>query len=836
MLERFLARLRRLRLWKKILFGLLLFCLVAAGLWWVLVPPPPLLEGVRFSTAIYDRHGRLMRLSLAEDEKYRIFTPLEQIAPSLREATLLYEDRYFYSHWGVNPAALARAVYATYVKRDRRMGASTISMQLARLRLGLDTSDIWGKLRQMERALAYERHYSKDQIFEAYLNLAPYGGNIEGCGAAARIYFHKSPARLDMIESFSLVSVPQNPAKRNPLAARRLLEQGGAGQSGRDARDLHDLEDARARIHRLWLEKHPEDAGSAFLQRAPLRVYQPADLPFRAPHVTTEALRLFPGRREIHTTLDQRQQELMEGMISIMVQRNRDLGIRNAAGLLLHWPSMEVRALVGSADFFNPAIEGQIDGSRARRSPGSTLKPFIYALALDQGIIHPRTLLYDRPRSFAGYDPENADQEFKGPVNATAALQLSRNIPAITLANTLGREKGQPDLYSFLRGAGVSFDYGRDHYGLTLVLGGAEVSMRELAALYAILPNRGRSRDLTLYRNPEEKEPADRPGTAGPPPAGAGLTGRAPQEPQLLCPEAAIVALRMIRALPANRRIRHANIVPGPPLYWKTGTSNGTRDAWTAGVFGPYVLVFWVGNFDNTPNPHFIGLTAAAPLFWDFADAIANMEKINDLAMRDLDKLNLIRLPVCSDTGDIDTSLCPDKAETWFIPGVSPIADSGVYRRILVDKASGLRACLEEPGKTERVVWEFWPTDLQALFREAGIIKPSPPPFLPECEALGDYGSWGGVYSGLPPEILSPKPGLVYHRSVTRPGDTVITLHAAGSADVTDFFWFNGDTFIGRSTPAEHLLWTPPGGGSWVSVVDNFGRSSRIKITVLQSE
>lgn len=828
-LERFLARLRRLRLWKKILLGLLLFLLVISGLWWIFVPPPPLLEGVPFSTAVYDRHGRLMRLSLAEDEKYRIFTPLEQIAPSLREATLLYEDRYFYSHWGVNPAALARAAYTTYIKRDRRMGASTISMQLARLRLDMDTAGIWGKLRQMERALAYERHYTKDQIFEAYLNLAPYGGNIEGCGAAARIYYHKSPARLDMIESFSLVSVPQNPARRNPLAARRLREQAGS-PAGRSGRDLRDLEEARARIHRLWLEKHPEDAGSAFLQRVPLRVYQPSDLPFRAPHVTSEALQLFPGRREIHTTLDQRQQELMESMLSIMVQRNRGLDIRNAAGLLLHWPSMEVRALVGSADFFNPAIEGQIDGSRARRSPGSTLKPFIYALALDQGLIHPRTLLYDTPRSFAGYDPENADQEFKGPVNATAALQLSRNIPAITLANTLGREKGKPDLYSFMRQAGVNFDYGRDHYGLTLVLGGAEVSMRELAALYAILPNQGRSRELVLYRDPAEEREAAGQGLAGAP------ADQIQEEARLLSPEAAIVALRMIRATPANRRIRHANIVSGPPLYWKTGTSNGTRDAWTAGVFGPYVLVIWVGNFDNTPNPHFVGLKAAAPLFWDYADAIANMEKINDVAMRDLGKLNLIRLPVCSDTGDLDTSLCPDKAETWFIPGVSPIADSGVYRRILIDKATGLRACVEEPGKTERVVWEFWPTDLQALFREAGIIKPSPPPFLPECEALGDYGGWGGVYSGLPPEILSPKPGVVYHRSVTRPGDTVITLNAAGSADVTDFFWFSGETFIGRSAPGDNLLWTPPGGVSWVSVVDNFGRSSRIKITVVQSE
>jgi penicillin-binding protein 1C len=388
----------------------------------------------------------------------------------------------------------------------------------------------------------------------------------------------------------------------------------------------------------------------------------------------------------------------------------------------------------------------------------------------------------------------------------------------------------------------VKFDFGREHYGLSLVLGGAEVTMRELAVLYAMLPNRGKYRELVLYKDaqalpamPPEQAASVRLAHTGRPGEEEYPPGPATAGKQLLSREAAVVALRMLRALPANQRIQYASIVSRIPMYWKTGTSNGARDAWTAGVFGPYVLVVWVGNFNNRSNPNFIGIKVAAPLFWDIADAVYNTENIRDIAMQGMDKLNLIRIRVCSATGDVDTSLCRDTAETWFIPGVSPIADSGVYRRILIDKATGMRACIEDPEKTERAVVEYWPTDLSRLFRRAGIMKASPPPFLPECAGaeLPVYGSGGG---GMPPEILSPKAGVIYHRSLTQPENTVITLHASGDADVTDFYWFSGKTFIGRASTDESILWTPPGGKSIVSVLDNFGRSSSIKIEVAQSE
>lgn len=818
-----------------------------------------------------------MRLSLADDERYRVYTPLHQISPELIEMTLLYEDRYFFAHPGVNPIALLRAAWGTYIGGERRLGASTITMQLARLRLGLDSSGIWGKLQQMERALAYELHYSKREILEAYLNLAPYGGNIEGCAAAAHIYYHKKPADLSLAEVASLVSVPQNPTRRNPLALRRLMDSGEIDKA---------LEESQERLFTLWVEKHPEDRQAAFLGSMRLEPHGPEKLPFRAPHVSTEAVLRFAGPEPVQTTIDFRLQRQVEQHVSRMVERQKERGIFNASALLVHWPSREIRALVGSADFYNKAIEGQVDGTRAKRSPGSTLKPFIYALALDQGIIHPKTVLYDTPKSFGSYDPENADQVFKGPLSAEESLRQSRNIPAISLANQLK----QPDLYDFLQAAQVDLPFAKEHYGLALVLGGGDVSMRELAALYATMPNKGVYAPLVLFKQQrntrEEKFASKNAGQAESPTRinaegqasfspvigkiessrlknndegakndivdsmakGSGPSAQAQmslsksaqvgktfkdvgggEEKQLMSGEAALIALSMIRTAPFTQPGHISAMVRRAPMYWKTGTSNGYHDAWTAGVFGPYVLIVWIGNFDNTPNNHFLGISAAAPLFWEIADSLYNRERFGNEPMRDFGQLNIKQVSVCRGTGDVKTALCPDTVKTSFIPGVSPIADSGVYREILIDTATGKRACVHIPGQTEKVVWEFWPTALQRVFKQAGIIKPAPPPFLPDCDI--DDNPWG-----VPPEILSPKEGVTYHRSLNRSEQTVVMLEASGEADVTEFFWFEGDVLIGRTKPGMELVWTPPAGVSTVRVVDNFGRSSSRVVEVELTE
>lgn len=783
------------------------------------MPRPPLLEGIAFSTQVLAQDGDLMRLALTPDEKYRVRVALPHIAPELVEATLLYEDRYFYQHWGVNPVALLRAAQSTYFGTGRRMGASTITMQLARLRYGLNTTTVWGKLQQMERAFALERHYSKQEILEAYLNLAPYGGNIEGVGAAARIYFHTNATNLGLTESLSLVGVPQNPARRNPLSVRyeRMQDDNAQGSS------TSTLAAARERLSRLWLEAHPEDAANAFFHNQPLAVHTPAELPFLAPHVSAEAVQLDAGQGQtVRTTLDLRAQTLLENRMAGFVQRGEKRGLRNACAVLLHWPSMEIRALAGSANFYDAAIQGQVDGTRAARSPGSTLKPFIYALAMDQGRIHPLSLLYDAPSSFKGYGPENADGTFRGPVSAKDALVSSRNIPAIALANELH----QPDLYTFLQQAHANLPKSREDYGLSLVLGGAEISPRRLAALYALLANRGVWKEPVLFRSASSQSSLRK----NEPPSGQAALPVASGTP-LLSAEAAALTLDMLRNNPAGQRVRYIGLnTPKLPAYWKTGTSNGFRDAWAAGVFGPYVLVVWVGNFGGSPNPAFTGIGAAAELFLDISGTMDKAEPLRDRVLAHMPTLNLTRLAVCADTGDIDTSLCPETRPGWFIPGVSPIASSGIYRSILVDIETGLRACVEEEGKTRRETWAFWPSDLLRMFRQAGMGKKQPPPFSPECRSGADGTQ--DIPAGPPPRILSPKEKLVYYRSASRPGSGAIMLEARADADVSSLFWFYENRFIGRTPPGTPLPWTPPAGVGTVQVLDDFGRSASRDIRV----
>ena len=632
-------------------------------------------------------------------------------------------------------------------------------------------------MRLLLLALQYEYHYDKDEILEAYFNLAPYGGNVEGVGAAARVYFHASPGALSRAEALALAGVPQNPVRRSPLHGV-------------------DFDAARRRMHELVSRQE-----GSFEKRerpglgevVPLRVHAPSSLPFAAPHVSSALLPLSRNGEPVRTYLDRSLQALLERAVTGFAARGRRYGLTNASALLIHWPSMEIRALVGSADFFNDAISGQVDGTRARRSPGSTLKPFIYAMALEQGLIHPRTLLADSPRSFGGYDPENFDRVFRGPLPAEEALRTSRNVPAIALAAQL-----RPNLYAFLRRAGVELDFDEEHYGLSLVLGGAEVTMRELGGLYAMLPNRGVWRQPRLYAGQTQKSAVP-----------------------LLSPEAAIVVLRMLEDGVHFVRTSSGAV----PLRFKTGTSNGFRDAWTAGIVGPYVLVVWAGNFDNTPNPLLVGGEVAAPLFTDIAQALAMSDAtLADLVPAQQEGLNIIREKVCTATGDLDTSLCGDVTETWYIPGKSPTRSSGVFRTILVDVETGLRACEPVPGRTEERVWEFWPSDLREQFLRAGVVKPPPPPFGPGC---GRH-----VPSGEAPRILSPREGVVYSRSLSAPRENAVALTAGTDADAGAVFWFVKERFIGRSAPGETLLWYPSDGVHELMAVDDRGRGSVVKVVV----
>lgn len=760
------------------------FALAVVRLW----PHEPLASRIPTSTAIFDSKGRLLRLTLARDQQYRLWTPLDEISPQFVEALLLHEDQHFYRHPGFNPVALTRAAISSY-SGEVRMGASTITMQLARLMYGLNTRSVGGKLEQIARAVQLELGYSKRELLEAHVNLMPYGANVQGIGTASLIYFNKSAARLDLAEALALVLIPQSPARRSP--AKRI--------DAKSADEPGELRDARARLFARWIEIHPEAQSLSEYMATPLAYRTANQLPFAAPHFTDRVLadaKARPRTHLIQTTLDLPLQRLAERVLSNYIHERRGVGIENAAALLVDSRDVSIRAMVGSADFFDSKISGQVNGTQAKRSPGSALKPFIYALAMDQGLIHPLTVLKDAPASFGPFSPENFDSRFVGPITATDALTRSRNVPAVALSAQLT----QPTLYQFLKGAGIAQLAPEQHYGLALALGGGEVTMEETAMLYAMLANRGL---LTALRYLDEQ--AEGSGT------------------RLLSEEASFMTLEMLKTAPRPNDAFARK--PGRlEAAWKTGTSWGFRDAWTAGVFGPYVLVVWAGNFDGHGNPALVGVEAAAPLFFRLVDAIsAHDPQLYEPVFRQPPRL--AKVEVCSASGDLPNSDCPQTSTTWYIPGISPIRISDVHRRVWIDTRTGQQACPPyDAAHVRSEVYEFWPTDLMQLFAQAGMPRRRPPA-VADCHRA--------VPSGTPPRITSPVTAATYTVRAERIGEESIPLAANADSEVRKLHWFVDDSYIGTGAPGIAVGWNPSHSGRYVvRAVDDRGRADSRELEV----
>ena len=744
-----------------------------------LFPHKPLSSQVPLSTAIWSADGELLRVTLASDDQYRLWTPVVEMSPALIDAFLLKEDRWFRWHPGVNPVALTRAAFRT-LRGGLRQGGSTLTMQLSRRLYRLKTRTASGKLEQIALALWLEARYPKREILEAYLNLAPFGGNIEGVGAATRIYFGKSPDRVNLGEALTLAVIPQRPADR----AGRMLQEGA-------------LLAARSELGSLWVNDRGNDMNDSDRRLVSLPIVAKSEfaLPYQAPHFVNAVLSArgrVSGR--LDTTLDLRLQRVVERQIDRYLAQYGDRGIRNVSALLVDVRDMAVKAWVGSADFWNKSIDGQVNGVLAKRSPGSTLKPFIYALALDQGLLHPQTVLRDEPTAFGPFTPENFDGRFFGPISAEEALIRSRNIPAMVVASQLR----QPSLYQFLQNAGVSRLRPESFYGLALVLGGGEVTMEELARMYAMLANQGLLRPLQF-------DPA----------------GKQQEGVRLLSPEATFVTLDM---LTRNQRPDEDGAIPVRarwPVAWKTGTSWGFRDAWSAGVAGPYVLVVWIGDFEGQGNPSFIGVDAAAPLFFRIVDALNLAQSTEAVPVR-LPPPGVSKVAVCAQSGDLPNAWCPQTIDTWYIPGKSPIQVSNLHRAVAIDRDSGRAVCPPYSSSTRFEVFEFWSSDMLKLFRQAGMPRRVPPP-LPGCAAENNLDA---------PRLSSPLRGVIY--TLKRGSKEGIELDAGVAGDVQNVFWFDGRALIARRSANEGPMeWYPETEGfHLIRIIDDHGRSAEREVQV----
>lgn len=786
---------------KRLYIGIAIFLVLLLS-YLIFRPSQGILSTTNFSQVVYARDKKVLRITLSKDQKYRLFSHLNSSGSLIKEAILLKEDRYFYYHPGINPFSTLRAILQTYIKRSTRIGASTITMQVARLYYGLETKTVLGKIKQMLYALYLELYYSKDEIFEAYINLAPCGGNIEGFAAASLIYFEKELCDITIQEALFLSILPQNPSKYVP----------------KNREVPSELTESRLRLYKLWQNEQKTEPTSEQIAHSQMPLNMHYSTPYRAPHFTSSVLTTFKEDSRIYTTLDLKLQNLVTRLTEQYVQRKKSLGVDNAAVLLVDYKNnMEVLASLGSVGFFDTKIQGQVDGTRARRSPGSTLKPIIYALAMDQGIIHPMTMLKDAPTSFSSYTPDNYELDFKGPVKAWEALINSRNVPAVWLASQIQN----PDLYDLLKSLDLGDLKPKEHYGLSLALGSAEFSMRELVALYGVLANNG------IYQKTNDTYVS-------------GSYLNRPSEKQYISSEACWLIKSILRRNPKpniSSLLAYGNSytdqMNAEGIGYKTGTSIGFKDCWSIAIFDKYILAVWLGNFNGYGNPIFNGRKLATPLLFEIATNVLNEDSNSPgyEISKEMDPmpLGIRQIEVCATSGQLANPWCLRKLPTHFIPGVSSIQKCDICREIFINTKTGYR--VNKKGKNVKTeVYEFWTTNMLSIFRKAGVPVKAPPIFDPKKNQNNSELSIKN--KGFAPIIFSPMSETEYLMS---PGETMfnnLPLKATVDGDVHEIYWFVDNQFIGRSDPQETQFWSLQPGTFQIGVVDDKGRSTSIKVKI----
>jgi len=710
----------------------------------------------------------------------------EQVSPEYLVALINYEDRWFYQHPGVNPVALFRAAWQWLTHGHIVSGGSTLTMQVARL-LEPQARTLNGKLRQIVRALQLEWHYSKREILTFYLNYAPFGGPLEGVQAASFAYLGKPARMLSAAEAALLAVLPQAPTRlrpdRNPQAAQLARNKVLRRLQQRGILDSHAVDDA--------------------LVEPVLVSYQPQ--PWLAPHLSERLKASAQNNDTVQTTINPSLQWSIEAKL------RANLGIwpqhTSAAVLVVENANLAVRAYAGSADFFAADRAGQVDMISATRSPGSTLKPFLYAFALEDGLIHSESLLSDVPRDFSGYQPSNFSDTFNGPVSAREALQRSLNVPAVDLLDHYGATR----FAARLRQAGVKLELGDASPNLALILGGAGVSLEDLVAAYAGLANGG---------------------FAGP----LNFTSFAAKQPTRFVDAGAAWIVRNILEQQnppgfSNTFDTRAN----QRLAWKTGTSYGFRDAWAIGFNDTFTVGVWVGRPDGTPSPGSYGAATAAPLLFAVANSLPNA---NAWKSRPPQPENVHAVEICWPTGAAydpqHESLCHTKQQAWTLNDTVPLTwpepeqntwHNGIvnYR---IDGRSARRVdahCDNGDGQARETA--LWPLALEPWLPTNWRRQTLLPPWDPRCPAYANSAD-ETIRIAQQPEAIT------LHRAGASAAAPAITLSTLGNN--RNVYWLvNGQLAQTSSTTATFTHRFEDAGDFTVTVMDRGGRYDSRFVRVL---
>ena len=712
---------------------------------------------------------------------------VEDVSPLYLDALLTYEDRWFFQHPGVNPLALGRAAWQNLSGGRVLSGGSTLSMQVARL-LDPHERTLPGKLRQLWRTAQLEWHLSKPQILELYLNRAPFGGTLQGVAAASWAYLGKSPQQLTRSEAALLAVLPQAPSRLRP------------DRHPQRAQVARDKVLRRLAEYQVWPQPAVDEALEEPLLLAPR--LEPSQAPLLARRLNR------PGsppliRTMIDASLQRRLEDLLLGW------RARLPDHTSAAIVVVETENMAVRAYLGSVDINDARRFGHVDMITAMRSPGSTLKPFLYGMAMDAGLIHSESLLQDVPRRYGDYRPGNFSMGFSGPVSASAALVTSLNLPAVQLLEAYGPKRFAADM----RNGGVPLSLpALAEPNLALILGGAGSRLEDLVSGYSALAREGRSANLRLQPDDELRER------------------------RMLSPGAAWVIRRILSGQARPDRDPHADLVLRPQLAWKTGTSYGFRDALAIGVGPRYLIGVWIGRPDGTPVPGQFGLASAAPLMLQVHDVLSNRDNQRGIvapvqAVPDSVGVAAICWPLGQPMNKSDAN-CRRQRFAWTLDHTTPptllAADQplGVgLREIIRVNPQGLRVgpqCAD--GQQHEVA--LWPAPLEPWLprverREARLPAAStqcPPPALSALTPLS---------------IVGVRDGDRLRRPAASQAMLRLALSALGGEGRR--WWFINGAPLGDSAQPEVFNTNLELPGRYeLSVLDESGQTARVEFSVVE--
>jgi penicillin-binding protein 1C len=747
------------------LLFLIVLCLGFVGLILTihLTPLPSIALKAKYAESyrIFDRQGRLLREVVNADGMRAQWAKLNKLSPLVIAATIAVEDERFYEHSGVDPVAIVRALWQNVTARQAVSGASTITMQLARLQFKLPHT-LWGKMQQAFDALRIERAIDKQTILEQYLNRAPYGAGTVGIEAASQRYFGKPSLHLSLAEAALLSGLPKSPANLNPLQNFKTAKK----------RQLVVLQ------RMMTTGKiRPEEFERA--RREPINLE--TNLPqMTAMHFTDYVMSQSPRPGDVLTTLDGDLQRQIEALVKDHVNALRSGGLTDAAVVVLNNQDGAILSMVGSADYWQQQ-DGSVNGALARRQPGSALKPFLYALAFERGF-SPVSVVADIETQYLGAEgllfiPQNYSERFYGPVLIKEALGRSLNIPAIRTLNAVGIDR----FLKRLRVAGfISLDQDAEHYGLGLTLGNGEVTLLELAQGYAMFAREG----LTCQTHAFQDTPAETP-----------YMIFSKQICFLITAILSDESLR-IQAFGVNNPL-----LLGFPMAIKTGTSANWRDNWVVGYTKDYTIAVWAGNFEGNPMHQLSGAIGAGPLFHNIAKLVVQRGAVPHLPKPPEPPEGVEQIMVCPVSGLTPTEHCPQRRSVHVLKEDKPRPPCNVHRLVRLDMRNGLLASARCPAAVvAEKVFEVLPP-MYAEWQSSHGIQPMPSTYSPYCPENGITANALVITNPRTDEVYLIEPG--YDRETQ-------TLQLNGEVDplLPEISWLVDGQEIAKAVWPYEIAWT----------------------------